>query len=272
MEYIENKTDRPSISIGQAFLIIGILLVVSVPVSLLQMSVLQRLPESKSWIMLFSYMLQFGATLLITVKIFNIKYFDTNKFKISVLLLSLVLIFALSLISESIASLIPMPDFIVELFKDAVSLDFAGFLTVGIAAPLLEELLFRGVILAALLRRYSPTKAIIWSAVIFGIAHLNPWQFIAAFIIGCAIGWLFWKTGSIWIGIMMHCANNSAGFLLGYLTGDINSSVTDYFGGPITHAIVLFVCVLASFGIFQILNRKIFETSPTPDDTTAAKS
>ena len=72
MEYIENKTDKASISIGQAFLIIGILLVVSLPVSLLQMSALQRLPESKSWIMLFSYMLQFGATLLITVKIFII--------------------------------------------------------------------------------------------------------------------------------------------------------------------------------------------------------
>lgn len=271
MENIENKTDNPSISIAQAFLIIGILFAVSLPVSLLQVAVLQQLPGAKSWILLFSYMLQFGLALLISVKIFNIKYFDTNKFKISVLPLSLVLIFSLSLISESLASLIPMPDFIAELFKDAITLDFAGFLTVGIAAPMLEELLFRGVILAALLRRYSPTKAIIWSAVIFGIAHLNPWQFIAAFIIGCAIGWLFWKTGSIWIGIIMHCANNSASFLLGYLTGDINASVTDMFGGPITHAIVLFACVLASFGIFQILNRKIFGITKVSDDATAVK-
>lgn len=272
MENIESKTDNPSLSITQAFLIIGILFAVSVPVSLLQVVALQRAPEAKSWIMLFSYMLQFGATLLISVKIFGIKYFDTNKFKISVLLLSLALIFTLSLISESLASLIPMPDFIAELFKDAISLDFAGFLTVGIAAPMLEELLFRGVILAALLHHYSPAKAIVWSAVIFGIAHLNPWQFIAAFIIGCAIGWLFWKTGSIWIGIIMHCANNSAGFLLGYFTGDINSSFTDMFGGPITHAIVLFICVLASFGIFQILNRKIFRTTKVTDDATGVES
>ena len=114
MENIENKTDNPSISIAQAFLIIGILFAVSLPVSLLQVAVLQQLPGAKSWILLFSYMLQFGLALLISVKIFNIKYFDTKKFKISVLLLSLVLIFALSLISESLASLIPMPDFIAE--------------------------------------------------------------------------------------------------------------------------------------------------------------
>lgn len=44
-----------------------------------------------------------------------------------------------------------------------------------IAAPVLEELIFRGMMLEGLLKKYSPVTSIIISSILFGVAHLNPW-------------------------------------------------------------------------------------------------
>lgn len=225
----------------------------TIPASLVTAAMLIAVPAYKPWITMLGYILQFAGTLAVVYFVWNLKVTDIKKVKPILFPIALVMTFAMSIIAESVCSLIPMPDFVAQLFNEAISLDFAGYLTVGIVAPILEEWLFRGIILAALLRRYAPRKAIIWSAVIFGIAHLNPWQFIAAFIIGCAMGWLFWRTRSIWIGIFMHWANNSVGFLLGYLTGDMNTSISDYFGGTMNYAIILIVCVLVIYGCIKVI-------------------
>ena len=263
-QYATETSVNNSISIGRAFAILGITLALTIPASLVTAALLNAAPAFKSWITMLGYALQFIGTIAIVYFVWNLKVTDLGKVKLVFFPLALLITFALSIISESLCSLIPMPDFVARIFSEAISLDFAGYLTVGIAAPVLEELVFRGIILSALLRRYEPRKAIIWSAVIFGIAHLNPWQFIAAFIIGCAIGWLFWRTRSIWIGIFMHWANNTAGFLIGYYSGDMNVSVTDYFGGPMNHAIILIVCAIVTLGCIKAV-QKIAPEQPNDD-------
>ena len=267
MEQALETSSNRSISIKQALAILGVTIAMTIPASLVTASLLTMTPISKALVTLLGYVLQFAGTLAIVYFIWNLKVTDTRKVKPIMFPIALVMTFALSIIAESICSLIPMPDFVARIFSEAITLDFTGYLTVGIIAPILEEWLFRGIILAALLRRYEPRKAIIWSAVIFGIAHLNPWQFIAAFIIGCAMGWLFWRTRSIWIGIFMHWANNTAGFLLGYLSGDMNTSVCDYFGGPMNYAIILILCVAITFGCIKAFLKIPIEEQPTPSDS-----
>lgn len=261
-QYAPETAENRSISVGQALAILGVTIAMTIPASLVTAAMLLAAPAQKSLITMLGYVLQFVGTIAVVYFVWNLKVSDFKKIKPILFPIALVMTFALSIISESLCSLIPMPDFVARLFNEAISLDFAGYLTVGIIAPFLEEWLFRGIILAALLRRYEPRKAIIWSAVIFGIAHLNPWQFIAAFIIGCAIGWLFWRTRSIWIGIFMHWVNNTAGFLLGYFSGDMNTSVTDYFGGPMNYAIILIVCVIVAFGCVKAGQKITAEEHP----------
>ena len=77
-----------------------------------------------------------------------------------------------------------------------------------IMAPLFEELLYRGIILNGLINRYSSKKAIIYSALIFGIAHLNFPQGINAFLLGLIIGTVYYYTRSIYLCMIMHFANN----------------------------------------------------------------
>jgi uncharacterized protein len=77
-----------------------------------------------------------------------------------------------------------------------------------IAAPFLEEMLFRGIILRSFLLQYSRTASILGSATLFGIAHLNIYQFVTAFIVGIVAGWLYERTRSLWPCILLHASYN----------------------------------------------------------------
>ncbi|WP_320054483.1 CPBP family intramembrane glutamic endopeptidase [uncultured Acetobacteroides sp.] len=78
-----------------------------------------------------------------------------------------------------------------------------------IVAPIAEEIIFRGMITKLLLEEYRPIKAILISALIFGIIHFNPAQIPVAFVLGLLFGWLYYKTGSIIPGIILHFTNNA---------------------------------------------------------------
>jgi membrane protease YdiL (CAAX protease family) len=78
-----------------------------------------------------------------------------------------------------------------------------------IAAPVLEELLFRGVILRRLLVSGTRLRAVVLSSLLFGAIHLNPWQFLGAFSGGLLLGWIYVRTRSLWLCIAGHALNNA---------------------------------------------------------------
>lgn len=55
----------------------------------------------------------------------------------------------------------------------------------------------------------KPVWAIFWSAVFFAFIHLNPWQAVPAFILGCLFGYVYYKTGSLKLTMLMHFTNNT---------------------------------------------------------------
>jgi hypothetical protein len=114
-----------------------------------------------------------------------------------------------------------MPEFMAEIFRDLIKHNAFSMAMVVIFAPILEEVIFRGIILKGFLKNYSPTKAIIWSAVLFGLVHMNPWQFMSATGIGLVMGWLYWKTDSIIPGIILHFVNNLSASLIYLFMGDM---------------------------------------------------
>ena len=82
-----------------------------------------------------------------------------------------------------------------------------------ILGPVMEETVFRGIILGGLLKRYSNTTAILVSALLFGIIHLNLAQFMLAFPLGLLIGYLYMKTHSIYLCMLLHGLNNTFSFV-----------------------------------------------------------
>ena len=112
---------------------------------------------------------------------------------------------------EPISMLLPEMS---EAMKAAMDMILNGpiwvvLLSVSVFAPFFEEWLCRGVILRGLLKKVKPVWAIIISALIFGLIHGNLWQAIPAFIIGMILGYVYYKTGSLKLTMLMHCVNNT---------------------------------------------------------------
>ena len=78
-----------------------------------------------------------------------------------------------------------------------------------IAAPVVEELLCRGVMLRGLRVRRTAGAAILASALLFAAMHLNPWQGFIALPLGLAYGWLTLRTGSLLSSMLAHTLHNT---------------------------------------------------------------
>lgn len=122
-------------------------------------------------------------------------------------------------------------------------------LCVGIVTPILEEVVFRGLIYTRLRRAMPVVAAQILSALIFGAAHMNWMQFIYASLIGYLMAVLFEKYQSILPSILFHIAFNC----FSYLAVMIQSTILAYS--------VFFICIAVFlFGIYYI-SRKESDTT-----------
>ena len=92
-------------------------------------------------------------------------------------------------------------------------------LSVSVFAPFFEEWLCRGIILRGLLKKMKPGWAIVISALVFGLIHMNLWQAIPAFIIGTILGYVYYKTGSLKLTMLMHCVNNTLSVIISRIPG-----------------------------------------------------
>ncbi len=79
---------------------------------------------------------------------------------------------------------------------------------VCVGAPLVEELLYRGLLLGAL-AKYGTPVAVLLSAGVFAAAHLQPLQLFGLFVFGCLVGAIRCRSSSLWVCIAAHAAFNA---------------------------------------------------------------
>lgn len=91
---------------------------------------------------------------------------------------------------------------------------WSSFLVVAIFAPIFEEWLCRGMVLRGLLTKMKPGWAIVVSALFFAVIHANPWQALNAFLIGLVMGYVYYKTGSLILTMIIHFINNGTAVIL----------------------------------------------------------
>lgn len=125
------------------------------------------------------------------------------------LILSVISLLAFSFMIDFAISFMPWLPNLMENTFDTLQAGWLGILVISVFGPILEEVLFRGAITTVLLKKYSPAKAIILSALIFGIFHINPVQIFVATLIGLFLGWVFYKTASLVPCILIHMVNNA---------------------------------------------------------------
>lgn len=133
-------------------------------------------------------------------------------------------------------------------------LGLAEILLASIAAPLLEEVVFRGAILRGLLKIFkAPWLPLVISSVLFGVSHLNEAQMFSATLWGLVIGWVYYRTQSLLPCVVMHVVNNSLATLLELILSDSALEALDavsdssFFAGELVLAVVGLAIV--AFGI-----------------------
>jgi uncharacterized protein len=116
---------------------------------------------------------------------------------------------------EGLEAIFPLSRWEERAFEQMASGTFAMVVSVCILAPVLEEMLFRGVLLRSFLQQYPRWVAIAYSAIFFGAAHLNVYQFVLAFLVGLLLGWLFERSRSLIPCMALHAALNVSVVVIG---------------------------------------------------------
>lgn len=81
-------------------------------------------------------------------------------------------------------------------------------LSVVVLGPIIEELIFRGILINILKNPFGKITAVVLQAVFFGLWHRDPVQMVYTSIFGIFLGVVYLRTNKIRYPIYMHILNN----------------------------------------------------------------
>ncbi len=207
--------------LGLGILFLAIQIIVFIPVMLIAMPVLgiSEMEEAQAIVMPIGLILAFviGAWIYYKMRGLSTTAFQWKSIFVKLIPLGFLFLFGIQYIIGELMTYLPGYEAMLESYKEIfeglnpIAMLIAG----GLIGPICEEIIFRGVILEGLLKKYNPTKAIIFSALIFGLIHMQPLQVMGTFFAGLILGWIYVKTQSLWGVIVLHVINNVIAFSMG---------------------------------------------------------
>ena len=249
----------------QSFGIVGLVFVAMILFYPVQTALNDSIGLSPSF--LIYYTLAMGAPLLL-LHFLKKKEEGTVKYLMkpkdsAVVLLLIVATVALQLgVTSPIGTSIPMPEMFKEMFREMAEQinNGYGLLAVAVMAPFFEEFIFRGVMLDGLLKRKSTWAAILISAALFGLVHLNPWQFVAAMVIGTFAGWVYARTRSLIYCMIIHFTNNFGASVVMYFNEDaasMDAELQEMYGGVTNMYIIIAASIIIAAVCISMLNKRM---------------
>ncbi|MFH1709075.1 MAG: ABC transporter permease subunit/CPBP intramembrane protease [Planctomycetota bacterium] len=91
----------------------------------------------------------------------------------------------------------------------------ARLVCLALIPGIVEELLFRGLILTGFRRTFGAWKAVVLCGLVFGFIHLVPYKLLPVGIMGAGLALVVVQTGSIIPAIIVHVVNNAIGVMAG---------------------------------------------------------
>jgi membrane protease YdiL (CAAX protease family) len=203
--------------------------------------------------MLIALLLMWGYARIRGSKVAVVRY-HFHWLNTSAVLWGIVAIAAIGVIEEPLLSLMPA-EWLESVMKQIGTGGYAICTTV-ILAPIFEELIFRGILLGNIRRRWGSLRAVFLSALIFGAIHLIPQQVVNAFLVGIIIGGIYVMTDSILAVITLHALNNALSYVLSATNpegdGTLRSIVTD----DVVYWSIYAVCALFLSVSFALIIRR----------------
>ena len=94
-----------------------------------------------------------------------------------------------------------------------------SLLLLAVLAPIVEELVFRGLIYGWIAGRWNPMAGFIVSSLAFAAAHFEPAHIVLVLPLGLLFGWLRMRTDSLLPSLVSHILNNGFALLRGVSAG-----------------------------------------------------
>ncbi|MBT2569753.1 type II CAAX endopeptidase family protein [Planococcus sp. ISL-110] len=144
--------------------------------------------------------------------------------------------------------------------------------TIAILAPVVEEFMFRGVLLKRLIGKTSVWGGILISSLLFGVLHLDV---IGAFLFGVVASLLYLQTNNLLVPILLHIINNSLAAVAMFLAPTWPESIAifdlaDVYSKAAPNAIVLSISAVLLIGAIFWLARGL-DTRKRPEAETIHK-
>lgn len=155
-----------------------------------------------------------------------------------------IVIAIVSFFSEQMPNAVPIPD--------SSAMYFFSLFVIAIAPGICEEVMFRGTIMNAY-ENLGKRKAIIYSAILFGIFHLNLQNLVGPIFLGLVLGMTAYKTNSIYASMLGHTLNNGIAMTIGYFANKAQSVNQEVPALEISYQLQLIIGI-AIIGIFALVS------------------
>ncbi|WP_257670853.1 CPBP family intramembrane glutamic endopeptidase [Parapedobacter tibetensis] len=218
--------------------------------------------ENESLVSLLSEVLKLFVLLVFARVLVKYEYLGQSLFKVRKLNVNIVFLICLGVLCiKSLPS--PFLSFfdehdvykmLIEPMASEVNVYY--FVFSCIIVPISEEILFRGIVLNGLIRRYSFIVALLLSSILFGLLHVS---IVGAFLFSCFVGWIYYRSNNLLYCIVAHAIGNTISFFFKY--GFVKQYISmEAFSGFIDkHAViigissvsVLVVCLYAMAMLFK---------------------
>jgi len=211
----------------------ALLLVLSVFAALIVLVILRStfsdasMDDPESLIESSRYFYIYGGSLFLLIPLMYAHYrgyairqlFRFNPVPLPVILVSIPIGIALTILGDEmdrlIALIITVPEWVYEIMYPLKAESFQDWLLIltgaVVIASVAEEVLFRGFFQVSLERKGDVTRAVLLSSLTWTLVHQNPYWAVEIFILGIFIGFLAWRSNSIYPAIIVHAINNFVG-------------------------------------------------------------
>ncbi len=210
------KGGLPGISDAFSIFAIAIVLLLYGGVVLLQLTDIMEVQLVATQAIILVITLLYGLYIKCNFKeLFQFKKCSIKYFLMGIPMVGVGLLITL-LVQNLLLALVPGLESLLMQFEETLQFNHMAIyiLVIAVCPAICEELLFRGFILTGLQVEKHPVFAIVTSSIMFGIFHMNVFQFITGIILGSVLGFVTYKSKSIYPAMALHFLNNLVAVLI----------------------------------------------------------
>ena len=131
-----------------------------------------------------------------------------------------------------------------------------NLLVIALIPAIGEELTFRGMLQQSLTKRVKNVHvAVLLSAFIFSFIHFQFYGFLPRMFLGMILGYMFYYSGSLWTGILMHFVNNGTAVVAAYLEHKGLTDVDYEHFGATSNLWLILLSLVVTVGLIVLSNK-----------------